>query len=667
MAEGLKCPVCKTPLPDTGTECPTCGLPRELWPDTTPVPSKKAGLDDLFGDLMKDLEGLESESPLGGASAPSSSAPAAPPVSAGSPSPPKDATRELQEALRASAAATAPSTPSPPLAPSSPSKPSSPSVPSVAPPPVSAVPTRPLTLPSTKEREEDARAVELARRPKDLQPVEIAAQSGEEGLPLQAIMDEVSSMIQVGRRAAFDMTSFGPTAARAVGLVRAGASDEARQMLTSLRKRLYDYLSRGFSGRVEELEIRLRRTGTFLRTDQALVHLQRTRESLKVGDFPRAQIELRRLEGETKRLDEELGSLGDTLEQVDLLTGEVERMGGDTTPALLYQGKALDAARLGDRKKAEGLLTTSSAILLDTLAPLMGQELVRLTEQIKGQRAKGRDIRAAVGLIRQITVDLKTRNYTRAVAALARLREEIARGDEATAREASEVVPPLTSSSESVRGGVRTKVRSTASATSTAVDASTGTPVPTVASAPSTPSSTAPSSTAPSAPPATTSSTEAAPAARSVDVKPGHSYLIFESRAKKAAPIFLKLKGSRKGLFLTTTFPPRIMEATPLPEVEVVWLSDSTGWEDTINPRTLEHDLASRVHSFLRGEAAGALGLDGLGTLISENGIDKVEKFLKSILDTAAARSVGVVVTLAQGGLDARVQARLEALFDDWA
>ncbi len=474
-------------------------------------------------------------------------------------------------------------------------------------------------------------------------------------MPLQAIMDEVSAMIQVGRRAAFDMTPFGPTAARAVGLVRAGASEEARRMLTGLRRRLYEFLAPRFSARVEQLEVKMNRFGTFLRTDQGRLHLERTRTALRKGDFQAAQLELRRLEGETTRLEEELGTLGQTLEQVDLLTGEVERMGGDTTPALLYQGKALDAARLGDRRKAEGLLTTASAMLLDTLAPLMGRELVRLTERLKALRAQGRDIRAAVGLVRQITVDLKTRNYTRAVASLARLREEMSRQEEIIARTqtgAAAASPPSPSPSSSATGEVtRTRIKGRG----TAVAVSTSAPE---AEAPK--EEPLPPTPAPRAPPAAPARAEPPP----LEIRAGRSYLLFEQRAKRGAQVYLKLKGSKKGLFLTTTFPPRITEDTPLPGSEVVWLSESPGWADALNPRMLEHDVAARVHAFIREEDAGAIGLDGLSYLISENGVEKVEKFLKSMLDTAAARGVGVVVTLAPGGIEPKAQARLESLFD---
>ncbi len=472
-------------------------------------------------------------------------------------------------------------------------------------------------------------------------------------MPLQAIMDEVSAMIQVGRRAAFDMTSFGPTAARAVGLVRAGASEEARRMLTGLRKRLYEFLAPRFSARVEQLEVKMNRFGTFLRTDQGRLHLERIRTALRKGDFQAAQLELRRLEGETTRLEEELGTLGQTLEQVDLLTAEVERMGGDTTPALLYQGKALDAARLGDRRKAEGLLTTASAMLLDTLAPLMGRELVRLTERLKALRAQGRDIRAAVGLVRQITVDLKTRNYTRAVASLARLREEMSRQEETIARTLAEAAAaaPASSSSSSSSEVTRTRIKGRG----TAVAVSTSAPE---AEAPK--EEPLPPAPAPRAPPAAPARAEPPP----LEIRAGRSYLLFEQRAKRGAQVYLKLKGSKKGLFLTTTFPPRITEDTPLPGSEVVWLSESPGWEDALNPRMLEHDVAARVHAFIREEDAGAIGLDGLAYLISENGVEKVEKFLKSMLDTAAARGVGVVVTLAPGGIEPKAQARLESLFD---
>ncbi|MDE1880673.1 MAG: DUF835 domain-containing protein [Euryarchaeota archaeon] len=671
----LKCPVCRADLPTDAPECPNCGLPKELWPTSPEAGGGKASsTDDLFGDLMKDLEGMDEEGaeerpstpspvPPVPVREPSSSGPSVSPRSDATPrsapeerpEEPAPPTPEPSTPTRSPLPPTPPPTRSPAVPPGS-SKAPGPSPPQPRPePPVEEVAAAPPPVPA-----EGAMPLPAPERHHagHVEAVVVAPQPEDEGMPLQVIMDEVTTMIQVGRRAAFDMTSFGPTAARAVGLVRAGASEEARRMLTGLRKRLYDYLAPRFSGRVEQLEVKLNRYRTFLRTDQASVHLERVREALGTGDFQRAQLELRRLEGETNRLEEELGSLGQTLEQVDLLTAEVERMGGDATSALLYQGKALDAARAGDRRKAEGLLTTASAMLLDTLAPLMGKELIHLTERIKVLRGHGRDIRAAVGLIRQITVDLKTRNYSRGVASLARLREEVARQEEAVQRakgESAGSAAPSPAPQEPVRVKIKGKGSAVAVSSSGEVVGSSAPSPPAAASVPP------PVREAPTPPVPAPKSEEPVPA---LEVKPGRSYLLYEQRARKGAQIFIKLMQRKNGLFLTTTFPPRITEETPLRGAEVVWLSESPGWEDSLNPRALEHEVAARIHAFFRSENAGAIAVDGLAYIISENGVDTVEKFLKSVLDTAAAKGIGVVATLAPGGIEPKAQARLASLFD---
>jgi hypothetical protein len=395
---GVPCPVCKSPLPGEGPECPTCGLPRELWP--VPGEGKGGGgpMDGLFGDLMKELEGLENPAAT---PAPSGTGDVAGKTPSAPPSPTAPTAASGDDGRTLPAAATAPSTVSPTVEVEKPGEEAS-------------LPASPPAAPT------------VTHRPSyHVEAVEVAPQPSDEGLPLPAMLDEVSGQIQIGKRAGFDMNFFGPLAARAVGLVRAGDAIEARKSLVSLRSDLYQFLARHFAGKVEQLQVKMERMQVFLRVDQAESHVERSRAALKAGDFAKAQVELRRLEGEITRLEEDLGSMGETLEQVDLLTQEVERMGGDSTPALLIQGRAMEAARAGDRKKAEGLLTNASAMLLDTLAPLMGQELVQLTEKLKAQRAKGRDIRAAVQIVRRITVDIKSRNYTQALSALNRLREEI--------------------------------------------------------------------------------------------------------------------------------------------------------------------------------------------------------------------------------------------------
>lgn len=365
----LKCPVCKAALPADKPECPTCGLPKELWPTSPEAGGQPGGLsDELLADLMKGLADLEAPMP---GPAPASAPPKGelPPVGA-------------ESASRAPGAPRAPPGPS---------------------------------------------------GMKEVEPVVVGPQKDGDGMALSAVLDDVQGMVQLGRRAGFDLAAYSPEVTRAIGLMRSQQSERAHTSLLSLRKRIYDDLGRRFAGRVEEIEVKLARFRTFLRTDQADVHLKAAREALAAGDLAKGQVELRRLEGESGRLESDLGTLGQTLEQVDLLTSEVERMGGDTAQALLYQGKALEAARRGDRGKAEGLLSTASALLLDALAPLMGRELVRMTERIKGQRSQGRDIRALVALVRLITVDLKTRNYSRAVSTLTRLREEIEQPSEAAA------------------------------------------------------------------------------------------------------------------------------------------------------------------------------------------------------------------------------------------
>lgn len=472
---------------------------------------------------------------------------------------------------------------------------------------------------------------------------------------MEQLTDQVRGLMQVARRSSLDVSPYGPEAVRAVNLERGGDRAAAQALLLELRARLIVFVGTAYEEQAALLERKLTRFAAFTSPANAQTFLEGARAALAKGDFVAAQPQLRRLEGEVGRMEEELGALGGTLGDVDDLVTSVEKLGGDTSGAVALQGRALEAATKGDKRQGEALLVTAAAMLIDTLAPLLANELIRLSKVLQEQRTKGRDVRSAVGLIRQMTLALRSRNYRQGLVILGRLQEDTDKGEAELAAKAGAAAPPKPARS---RGRARTTTTTT-TATGSSTSASTSTPVVPTAE-PATPVAPAPpvAVVAPAPAVAAPSSTALPP------IKPGSSYLFLEARAKRARQVFLKLRSDKKGLFLTTTFPPKVSDEAPLPETEMVWLSEASGWSDTLNPKTLDHEVSARVLSFLKSDGAGVLALDGLAYLVSLNGFDKVEKFLKTVLDVASSKDVSLVVTLVPSSLDPKNQARVEGLFD---
>ncbi|MCL5984129.1 MAG: DUF835 domain-containing protein, partial [Candidatus Thermoplasmatota archaeon] len=106
------------------------------------------------------------------------------------------------------------------------------------------------------------------------------------------------------------------------------------------------------------------------------------------------------------------------------------------------------------------------------------------------------------------------------------------------------------------------------------------------------------------------------------------------------------------------------LEETKLPDTELVWISESSGWKETYNPKVLDHEIASRILSFISDPGAAVVMLDGLAYMVTENGADRVEKFLKRLMDAASSRKITILGTLHAEGVGEKEVARLKGLFD---
>jgi hypothetical protein len=132
-------------------------------------------------------------------------------------------------------------------------------------------------------------------------------------------------------------------------------------------------------------------------------------------------------------------------------------------------------------------------------------------------------------------------------------------------------------------------------------------------------------------------------------LSPGRSYLIQEDRPAEAFRRFAAFLGGRGGgLVITRTNPKRVRETYDLPAERVLWLTDREGSaEDTIAP-ALER-LVYEIEDFMSKQPRGAVLLDGIEYLVSNNSFDAVLKFIRRLLDAISESHYAFIISLGSG------------------
>jgi chromosomal replication initiator protein DnaA len=145
---------------------------------------------------------------------------------------------------------------------------------------------------------------------------------------------------------------------------------------------------------------------------------------------------------------------------------------------------------------------------------------------------------------------------------------------------------------------------------------------------------------------------------------PGHSYLIEEDRPDEAFRRFATfLEGGGGGLVISRTNPRRARETHGVNAQRVLWLTDRAGSaEDTIPP-ALER-IVYEIESFLAKQSRGAVLLDGIEYLVSNNSFDAVLKFVRQLLDTFSESRYVLIVSLGPATLEEQERKVLEREMD---
>jgi len=127
---------------------------------------------------------------------------------------------------------------------------------------------------------------------------------------------------------------------------------------------------------------------------------------------------------------------------------------------------------------------------------------------------------------------------------------------------------------------------------------------------------------------------------------PGRSYLIEEDRPEEAFRLLARtLHGRSGGLVITRMNPKRIRERFSLEADRILWLTDrESSSEETIAP-ALER-IVYEIETFMARSPRGAVLMDGIEYLVSNNSFDAVLKFVRRLVDTVSEGHYVLLISL---------------------
>ena len=130
------------------------------------------------------------------------------------------------------------------------------------------------------------------------------------------------------------------------------------------------------------------------------------------------------------------------------------------------------------------------------------------------------------------------------------------------------------------------------------------------------------------------------------ELQGGHSYLVEEDRPDHAYTLLAKaVQESDAGLLITRTNPRRVREQVSLASIKVLWLTDREGSrEETIAP-ALER-IVYEIEGYMSKHPRGAVMLDGVEYLVSNNSFDAVLRFVRRLVDTVSEGHFTFLISL---------------------
>ena len=146
-------------------------------------------------------------------------------------------------------------------------------------------------------------------------------------------------------------------------------------------------------------------------------------------------------------------------------------------------------------------------------------------------------------------------------------------------------------------------------------------------------------------------------------LKDSSAYLIKESTPVEAYNLFtIALRSGKKGLCITRVFPKKVRERFGIADLPILWLSN-VGKENSVRPKDLEK-LSLSVEQFLTREK-GAILMDGIEYLVTNNNFITVLRLVQSIRDQVAINNGVLLISINPAALDAHQMTLLEQEVDD--
>ncbi len=140
----------------------------------------------------------------------------------------------------------------------------------------------------------------------------------------------------------------------------------------------------------------------------------------------------------------------------------------------------------------------------------------------------------------------------------------------------------------------------------------------------------------------------------------GRCYLIKAPRPDQAYRLLEDLVAAgRPGLVIGRRHPDRLREEMPaLRSCRILWLSHTPG-EDHVSPMALQN-MSHNINRFLDENPRGAILLDGLESLVSNNRWEQVMPTLEALNEAVMLRQAVVLVPVHPAAFGARELALLE-------
>jgi archaellum biogenesis ATPase FlaH len=142
-----------------------------------------------------------------------------------------------------------------------------------------------------------------------------------------------------------------------------------------------------------------------------------------------------------------------------------------------------------------------------------------------------------------------------------------------------------------------------------------------------------------------------------------NSVLFLDARDKCYEEFRQELAG-RRGLFITTTYPQKVIPALGIQNVNFIWLSESEESPGAVDPSGLKYEVFREVTKFIEDNPAHVILSEGLEYLISTVGFSEVLEFLQSVIDLTSSKGTRLLVPLHPKAFGHRELAVLEKRFD---